>query len=125
MQLLPITNNVSWNLMDRNKPQKNTTVVTTSFVAAKGSIPIAPKRKQPDETETPLSLAHKKTKTMDQLAYESPIGLIWDSHDYSCAYDSLLVILYNLWKDNSEAWSTLFENLNEKSKAFVIWLHGN
>jgi hypothetical protein len=50
---------------------------------------------------------------MQQVHYTSPIDLLWDSHEYSYAYDSLLVILYNLWKDNSEAWSTLFENMNE------------
>ena len=29
-----------------------------------------------------------------------PLGLIWDHNNYSCAYDSLFTILYNIWTDS-------------------------
>ncbi|KZT23610.1 hypothetical protein NEOLEDRAFT_1069101 [Neolentinus lepideus HHB14362 ss-1] len=33
-----------------------------------------------------------------------PVGFIWSSL-YSCAYDALLTIVYNLWSENKEKWS--------------------
>ncbi|KAJ7204254.1 hypothetical protein C8J57DRAFT_982211, partial [Mycena rebaudengoi] len=29
-----------------------------------------------------------------------PSGLIWDSSNYSCAYDSVFCILFNIWMDD-------------------------
>ncbi|KDR80492.1 hypothetical protein GALMADRAFT_1362017 [Galerina marginata CBS 339.88] len=42
-----------------------------------------------------------------------PIGLKWDSKNYSCSYDSLLVILYDIWKENPDEWTENFESINE------------
>ncbi|PPQ97805.1 hypothetical protein CVT26_012849 [Gymnopilus dilepis] len=33
----------------------------------------------------------------------TPRGPIWDSVNYSCAYDSIIFILYNLWMEGSES----------------------
>ena len=33
-----------------------------------------------------------------------PKGLIWDPVDYSCAYDSLFTVLYNVWERNPRLW---------------------
>ncbi|KZT18056.1 hypothetical protein NEOLEDRAFT_1081082 [Neolentinus lepideus HHB14362 ss-1] len=35
----------------------------------------------------------------------APVGFIWHS-TYSCAYDALFTILYNLWSENRNKWST-------------------
>jgi hypothetical protein len=40
-------------------------------------------------------------------------GLIWDSKDYSCAYDSLFTVLYNIWTDAPRLWSGRFKSLTE------------
>jgi hypothetical protein len=40
-----------------------------------------------------------------------PLGLIWDSKDYSCAYDSLFTVLYNIWTDAPRVWSDRFGNI--------------
>jgi hypothetical protein len=40
-----------------------------------------------------------------------PLGLIWDSKDYSCAYDSLFMVLYNIWTDAPRVWSDRFGNI--------------
>jgi len=39
-------------------------------------------------------------------------GLTWDSKDYSCAYDSLFTVLYNIWIDAPHLWSERFQNLS-------------
>ncbi|KAJ7828417.1 hypothetical protein B0H13DRAFT_1656304, partial [Mycena leptocephala] len=35
----------------------------------------------------------------------SPVGLIWDSTNYSCAYDALFTSLACVWAENPELWS--------------------
>ena len=42
-----------------------------------------------------------------------PLGLIWDSENYSCAYDSLFTILYNIWIDAPAVWSNQFSNITD------------
>ena len=98
-------NDMSWKIVDRSKPQKKLDTFTSSFVPAQSSVPVTSKRKKP---MLPDSLPPSKRSRLP-----SPTGLVWDRHDYSCAYDFILVILYDLWKDNSQAWSTLFESMND------------
>ena len=38
----------------------------------------------------------------------SPSGLIWD-RNYSCAYDALLTILYEVWSADTKAWQRRFK----------------
>ena len=35
-------------------------------------------------------------------------GLIWDAENYSCAYDALYTILFNIWEFNPSKWNTVF-----------------
>ena len=42
----------------------------------------------------------------------APRGLIWDSHNYSCAYDSLLTVLYNIWLDKMVVWLRRFKDIS-------------
>ncbi|KAJ7753768.1 hypothetical protein B0H16DRAFT_1316716 [Mycena metata] len=37
-----------------------------------------------------------------------PIGMVWDAADYSCAYDTTLGILANIWLHNPDLWSERF-----------------
>ncbi|KAF9038753.1 hypothetical protein BJ165DRAFT_1352342 [Panaeolus papilionaceus] len=32
-------------------------------------------------------------------------GLAWDSHNFSCAYDALFIIIYHIWNGNKDFWS--------------------
>ncbi|KAJ7183739.1 hypothetical protein C8R46DRAFT_883813 [Mycena filopes] len=41
-----------------------------------------------------------------------PVGLIWDSRDYSCAYDATFTILGNLWVEAPIVWSGYFGHLS-------------
>jgi hypothetical protein len=76
------------------------------------SKPSSSKRKH-EKTEPDVSLPSKRPRIVKVKKSLSPIGLTWDSRNWSCAYDSVLVILYNLWKDNPEQWSIVFENIND------------
>src|SRR5258708_1114082 len=64
-----------------------------------------------------LGPAPKKIKTSQSISSNqlntSPLGLKWDADDYSCPYDSLFVILYNIWSDNQHKWSNIFASINE------------
>lgn len=40
------------------------------------------------------------------LATSTRTGMIWDSRDYSCAYDSLFTILWNMWQENYQLLQT-------------------
>jgi len=60
-----------------------------------------------------LFIKNKKPKIMKFKCnnnYINPIGLIWDNHNFSCAYDSLFTILYNIWNSNHIRWSNFFSN---------------
>jgi hypothetical protein len=43
----------------------------------------------------------------------SPAGLIWDGDNYSCAYDALLTILYDIWSTDTKAWTRRFKEINQ------------
>ncbi|KAJ7720725.1 hypothetical protein B0H16DRAFT_1260366, partial [Mycena metata] len=37
-----------------------------------------------------------------------PIGLVWDSLNYSCGYDAIITILRNIWIENRLLWTERF-----------------
>jgi hypothetical protein len=39
-----------------------------------------------------------------------PKGLVWNNTNYSCAYDALVSILYQLWCQDPHKWSEYFSN---------------
>ena len=44
------------------------------------------------------------------LNVQSPLGLIWDGKDYSCAYNSLFTVLYHIWSEGQWMHRGYFEN---------------
>ena len=89
----------SWQFINKNKEFKNAAFDMKP-------VSILSKRKY-DKTSPPC----KRPRIMNMPL--SPVGLTWDSENWSCAYDSLLVTLYNFWQDNPEQWSGIFEGMNE------------
>jgi hypothetical protein len=65
-----------------------------------------------DVTETP-SPSVKVARPDSPHDSSVPRGLIWDSTDYSCAYDGLFTILYNIWTDAPRVWSDRFNNITD------------
>jgi hypothetical protein len=43
---------------------------------------------------------------------DSPLRLIWDANNWSCAYNSLFAICYNIWIQKPRIWTRRFESLN-------------
>jgi len=59
----------------------------------------------------------------------SPTGLVWDSDNYSCAYDVLLTILYEIWSTDTKAWTRRFKeikqhHLKSMSACFKKYMNG-
>jgi hypothetical protein len=43
-----------------------------------------------------------------------PKGLVWDGVNYSCAYDSLFTVLFDIWKENEFIWNVNARFLKSK-----------
>jgi len=68
------------------------------------------KRKNSDMlSDLPIN---KKSKLSSSGNNTSPVGLIWDGQNYSCAYDSLFTILYNIWNSDIVKWTVFFNKTN-------------
>ena len=58
----------------------------------------------------------KKVRVSQPLSIvSSPLGLTWDKDNYSCGYDALLVILFDIWRDNPKIWSGVLRSMNRHS----------
>jgi len=102
----------SWQVLDKGKKLTKAINVSTPFVSAKGSIPVKTKKHMLESTD--VENPRKKiraSRRSDTLL--SPLGLAWDNDNYSCGYDSLFVILYNIWQENPQESSLVFQNLNK------------
>ena len=108
MPLLPVVTDAPCKSLTRKKEKEvriETTSIQSGFVAVKGSVSVksvavkgsvyvkSEKKRRLKEAEI-LSASVKKMKTAQMItSYDnssSPSGLIWDSDNYSCAYDALL-----------------------------------
>ncbi|KAJ7502491.1 hypothetical protein B0H11DRAFT_1712356 [Mycena galericulata] len=79
--------------------------------------------KRPADEE--LLLATKRTKTVQPAGVRSypkggvPVGLIWDSVNFSCAYDATFGILCNIWLDNIAVRSAQFKAMSPELHALA------
>ncbi|KAF8883852.1 hypothetical protein BD779DRAFT_1443621, partial [Infundibulicybe gibba] len=76
-----------------------------TFVPAEGSLPIGMKL----STSLRYSAPHSASDTPDP-ATAGPTGLEWRLN--SCAYDSVLTILYAVWESDPTRWTAAFDNVN-------------
>ena len=131
MNLLPVITDSPWQMVDGNKsrvdkqqlkqdsntiPKKNYN--TYAYVAAKGTIPLdnssgprGAKRKINSKITETVSKS-KKPRTSFNENQDSPVGLIWDSKNWSCAYDAIFTILCDIWIQNPKKWSKLFNEIS-------------
>jgi hypothetical protein len=127
MDMLPVVTDSPWQLIDKSKKSINKMSigpVLTTFVPAKGTASLAQtsvKRKFEDDADNNQHLHIRKAPRTEEV--DKPLGLIWDSKDYSCAYDAVLTILYDIWKQNPFMWNVngrflQAEHLNFLSKGF-------
>ena len=120
MPLLSVVTDAPWQIIDKKKKKEvkiETTSIHSGFVAAKGSVPVKSEKKRKLEELENLSASAKKTKAAQMIIVSdnssSPAGLIWDEDNYSCAYDALLTILYEIWSTDTKAWTRRFKEINQ------------
>jgi hypothetical protein len=126
--------------MVNKKENLNTQVIgpiidaSNSFIAAKGSMPLnfksseynIIKKKQKlshnSDDEVSPSLKRKnenasdipsKKQKLSEYDDDAPQGTAWDGDNYSCAYDALFFILYNIWVAKPQKWKKIFKNSNK------------
>ncbi|KAJ6529767.1 hypothetical protein B0H19DRAFT_908648, partial [Mycena capillaripes] len=87
-----------------NKKRKSLAVTGTSKDRASEAIQ-PPKKRAKDR-----SGEGQQERVTTPLVYHltRPVGLIWDSFDYSCVYDATFTILANLWLEDANKWTTYF-----------------
>jgi hypothetical protein len=74
---------------------------------------LTPKRKNKDPT-LPVEKRKKVTHSSasDKQNIIQPIGLIWDENNYSCSYDSLILIIYHIWIRHTMIWTDRLLEIN-------------
>ena len=129
LPLLPVVTDAPWQIIEKkqatkkNKKTRDTKVegdapeVQSGFVAAEGSIPVNSSKKRRVEDEENDCESTKKTKTAQMILAStdssSPSGLIWDGENYSCAYDALCTVLFEIWSSDTRLWTRRFKEINQ------------
>jgi len=119
---LNVVTDSPWKILkpEINKPKvKQHKSDTAGFVAARGSVPVPSftlswkKRKTQDE-DVETTNKRQKTEVVDvsDIEDQEPQGLIWDGQNYSCAYDSLMTILFSIWSNDTKKWNRRFKDMN-------------
>ena len=120
MEMLPVVTDSPWSIIDSSKTKGKHAFPKTAnqyFVSAKGSIPVQAisgvKRKideiSDDKDNNVTDDTNKKLKSVEYN--ENLKGLLWDRENYSCAYDALYTILFNIWSFSPIKWKRIFIRL--------------
>ena len=113
LHLISTVNYSSWQIVDQRKSHDKSKDINSSFVSAKGSIFVNHKKHTLDSASTGSQPPVKKVRLSEVPSIAlSPLGLIWDKDNYSCGYDALLVILFDIWKDKPKIWSDVLRSIN-------------
>ena len=128
MQTFQVMTDSSWQLITKSvshkvvqeaeiQPQRQSKNITGCFVPAQGSmaLPSTLKRKAEEDlnSDEPKS---KKIRASFGPTPEIPVGILWDSVNYSCSYDSLLTILCEIWIYNPKSWTKTFYSFGNQGK---------
>jgi hypothetical protein len=68
--------------------------------------------KRKSEFTEPVCTKKQKTTSQSEIDYSYTVGLKWDHKDYSCAYDALFTIFYQIWIHNPTEWNHTFKKIN-------------
>src|SRR6202050_4536244 len=66
------------------------------------------KRKNENENESDRPNKKQKLTRFDED--DTPPGTQWDGDNYSCAYDALFTILFNIWATKPKKWKKKYSN---------------
>jgi hypothetical protein len=120
MNLLPIVTDSGWQIIDKSKNSKVVSKPDTNFIPAKGSIPIIHLPIEQDKYEPVKKKSKLNNKNDSSIIINPPAGLRWDNNNYSCSYDSLFSILYNVFIEDHVNWKTYYENINEEYMKVLV-----
>lgn len=117
-------------LNSKDKANCNTNFKFENTLSANNSIS---QKHRIDSNEHSASNKRRKIGHMsnnDQLNLPGPKGLRWNAEDWSCSYDSILVILYYIWAQQPQTWTKNFRDINQEylhnlSEDFNHVLQGN
>ena len=106
MDTLKVQTDTPWHLIGKNKG------ANTEYVSAAGTVNISSSLKRKAEVDLVLEdaiVAKRQKMGLESAAQrDDPVGLIWDSHNYSCSYDSVFTILGDIWVYNPIMWTHEF-----------------
>lgn len=88
--------------MGPDKPKSKPKHPSDESAKSKGK---SKRKSEGDDNQKPK----KKTKTIGLC----PNGLVWDKHNYSCAYDALFTCMYNVWIVHGPKWSARMHTINK------------
>jgi hypothetical protein len=113
--LVEATTESPWQLITKatTNPKPNTTDDKFKLLKEVHPLSANSKRKHEEDVVTAKRQKVHVTRNVNQLPI-SPLGLIWDGANYSCSYDALFVILYDLWTLDHAKWTERFTNMNTK-----------
>ena len=116
LPLLPVITDSPWQILKdvdtkkMNLNENTNEAITSSFIPAKGTVAISSKKRKLNE-KMPVK-SSKKSRATYHSNGSAPIGLIWDGDNYSCAYDALFTILYEIWSSDHKLWTDRFRKIN-------------
>jgi hypothetical protein len=136
MDLLPVVTDSPWQIIQAKSkktnqgPGKNINITNKVsvkrknvnahiFVVANGTVSVPAgqipgvKRKASSEESISDCPKQKKTKLSFIPLQNSPVGIMWDSKNYSCAYDALFTILCDVWIQDPKKWTKWFCHLSK------------
>src|SRR5882762_11062870 len=76
----------------------------------------AMKQKNENDSDRPK----KKQKLTNFDEDDTPPGTQWDGNNYSCAYDALFAILFNIWTTKPKKWE---KKIFQESNQYLYTLH--
>ena len=81
------------------------------------------------KTKIVLLQSYLQHTVMASSDSSSPSGLIWDGENYSCAYDALFTVLFEIWSSNPKVWTKRFKEINQRhlqslSACFKQYING-
>ena len=106
MNILKVQTDTPWQLIEKLK-EKSTKYTPASGTVALDTNLLKRKADDHDQISSPRN-KRPKTKLDVEIQNENPVGLIWDSNDYSCAYDSVFTVLGDIWVYDPTMWSREF-----------------
>jgi hypothetical protein len=116
MNILKVQTDTQWQLIEKFKekatkytPASGTVAIDNNKLLKRKADEISSVIKKDDKISSMSQVSNKRPNTnLDIQNQDAPIGLIWDSDDYSCAYDAVFTILGDIWVYNPTMWTREF-----------------